>query len=362
MIKNKTARYFEIVLYVLIWMIAISVPFYMTWSKTGNFRSDFLFKEWLKLLPFFIIFLINNFVTAPKLLLKGKYVPYIFSCILLIAVVLAADHFSPFERPGEFGFRPERGPGRIPGFPEPHGPVRHFRPPGIIVGHLLVYFLIIGFNSGIKIFVRWTEEQNIRSEKEKQHLATELAFLKHQISPHFFMNTLNNIHSLIDINAEQAKDSVIKLSRLMRYLLYESEPDKTSLKKELDFMESYIELMRLRYDEETLSVQLSYPENTEDVKVPSFLFMSFIENAFKHGVDSRYKSFIDIEFKIKDDKLSFMIKNSLFDRSNDSVKDISGIGLDNVRKRLDLIYKNNYTFAVVLVEEVYGISLEIPLR
>jgi LytS/YehU family sensor histidine kinase len=219
---------------------------------------------------------------------------------------------------------------------------------------------LIGFNAGIKSFVHWSEEKIRQAEKDRLYFYNELAFLKHQISPHFFMNTLNNIHALVDINAEKAKNAIIKLSNLMRYLLYESDIQKVLLKKEIDFIESYIELMRLRYNEDKLTIETEYPENIENVYVPSSLFLSFIENAFKYGVNPQVRSLIKIKFTVENGWLKFNIVNSLWNFPGQQFE-TTGIGLENVRKRLDLIYKEKYTLDISPNVNTYNVNLIIPV-
>ncbi len=191
---------------------------------------------------------------------------------------------------------------------------------------------------------------------------TELSFLKHHISPHFFMNTLNNIHALVDIDREEAKNAIIKLSHMMRYLLYESDIQKVSLRKEIDFINSYIELMRLRYDEYNLKVETEYPDNADTVTVPSSLFLSFIENAFKYGVHPRIRSVIKISLSVsaQNDRLTFRVVNSLWDVTP-NLTESTGIGLENVRKRLDLIYRDSYTLDIGSADNLYEVPLTIPV-
>jgi len=224
----------------------------------------------------------------------------------------------------------------------------------------IVSIMMIGFNAGIKSFVRWNEERTLQADRERQFLHAELAFLKHQISPHFFMNTLNNIHALIEIDAEKAKDAIVKLSRLMRYMLYEADVQNVSLKKEIEFIESYIELMRLRYDKEVLKVETEYPSETETINIPPFLFLSFIENAFKYGVNPNGRSLIHIRFSDEKGRLAFTVCNNKSDSSS-VLNDASGIGIENVRKRLDLIFNNNYKLEIHSTEDTFKIYLNIPV-
>ncbi len=366
--KIRRIQLFEILLYALILVTVLSIPFF-----AGSFQRrgmEGVFFEWSRVIPFLLVFLVNNYWLAPRFLFREKYMHYMLYCIVLVTVmVILSDYLfdlfrmaPPFENlPGEESFIPgkgEIGPGNPPDF-RSHGPPDHFRF-RFNFGHAIVSFLLIGFNTGMKIFVKYTEDQIRQSEKERQHLFTELAFLRYQISPHFFMNTLNNIHALVDIDRERAKDAIVRLSKMMRYLLYESEPEKVSLKKEIEFIGSYIELMRLRYDETNLEIVFEYPRQTDEVFVPAFLFLSFIENAFKHGIHPTDRSFIRLAFVVNEKgHLQFSMKNSIGNRQ-ESVREASGIGIENIKKRLDILYKDNYELKIQENPDEFEVLLLIP--
>ncbi len=359
--RVRRIHLFEIVIYSTILFTLFSFPFFTNiYTERG---WDGVLLDWLRITPFLLVFLVNNFLLVPKLLFKEKYTGYLLACIGLIVVSVILNDFvfdtirsynSPLNDFPRHEFKHGGGP--------PHG-IRHGGPPpGFFnIGQIMISFLLIGFNTGVKIFIRYTETQMQQSEKEKQHLFTELAFLKYQISPHFFMNTLNNIHSLVDIDGERAKDAIVKLSKMMRYLLYESEPEKVSLKKEIEFMESYIELMRLRYDENEFNISFIYPQQTDNIKVPAFLYLSFIENAFKHGILSTGKSFVRLNFSIRQNNcLSFSMENSI-GSYKESIKEASGIGIENIKKRLNILYKENYLLEIKEEDAIFKVLLDIPV-
>ena len=172
------------------------------------------------------------------------------------------------------------------------------------------------------------------------------------------MNTLNNIHSLVDSNTEEAKEAIIKLSRMMRYLLYETETEKTTLKKEVEFLESYINLMKLRFNER-VRISLNLPTVIPDISIPPFLFISFIENAFKHGVSYKNESFITIDLIPGKDRLLFVAKNSKTEKPR--MDEFSGIGIENSRKRLDLLYGDKYHLDIIDSEELFTVNLSVPV-
>jgi hypothetical protein len=362
--KIQRLQLFEYSLYAIILVAALCIPFFL--GVYTNFGWTGVWFDWVRLLPFVLIFLVNNFLLLPRLLFRDKYLWYILTCILSVIVVVYLSGFLlEAARPELMSLQNMTPRGNMPpppfGNPNPQAgfmvkpvhPFFHF-------GRALIAILLIGFNSGTKTFVRWNEERVRQADRERQYLYTELAFLKHQISPHFFMNTLNNIHSLIDIDVEKAKDAVVRLSRLMRYLLNEAEVQKVSLKKEIEFIESYIDLMRLRYDDDVLTVDAEYPAITKDIIVPSFLFVSFIENAFKHGVDAHVHSVIRIRFVHENGRLIFTVGNKKSEAVA-SILEPSGIGLENVKKRLDLIYKDDYKLEVRSTNEIYETYLNIPV-
>ena len=363
--KMQRLHLFEFSLYAIVLIAALGIPFFLGVFTDFGWRR--VWYDWLRLLPFVLIFIANNYLLVPKLLFKEKYLWYVLCCILsVISVVYLSGFLLDITRPELMTFEGISPPDGMPPppFGKPKPPIGFIAEKPIYLffnlGLAIIAFLLIGFNTGIKSFVRWSEEKIRQAEKDRQHFYTELAVLKHQISPHFFMNTLNNIHALVDINLEEAKNAIIKLSQMMRYLLYESDEQKVSLKKEIQFIESYIELMRLRYYEDNLTIETEYPDNTETIAVPSSLFLSFIENAFKYGVNPHISSLIKISFSIDGNRLMFHIINNRSDGTTHQAE-TTGIGLENVRKRLDLIYRDKYTLDIHSSDNIYEVILKIPV-
>lgn len=317
-----------------------------------------IFNEWARFIPFLLIFLVHNFLLFPRFYLTKKRFLYLGTTFLsLLAVsLLWIWGGKMLHHPAEM--LPLNGPG--------FSPVRPPAPPGLkpwflnLLEIFIVSTLVVGFNATIKLTVKGQAEEQKNKELEKQKLETELAFLKNQISPHFFMNTLNNIHALIDINAEDAKESIIKLSKLMRYLLYDSEQGKTTLAKEIEFIKSYVDLMKLRFTEQ-VSVVLSFPESLPNFDIPPMLFTSLVENAFKHGVSYQSKSYIEIFMNSNHEFLFFRVKNSK-QNSDDGLDEKRGIGLENLRKRLDLIYGKRYSIDQNENGKVFEINIKLPLN
>ena len=230
----------------------------------------------------------------------------------------------------------------------------------------LVYTIIISAMTNLisSLFYITGEREKTIVENQKllvENMQASYETLKSQINPHYLFNVLNTIHALVDINSEEAKDAIIKLSYLMRYLLYECEAENVLLKREINFIEGYIELMRLRYDEDDMTIETDYPSDIDTVRVPPFCFLPFLENAFKHGVHPIERSFMKISFSVEND-LTFSIINSHWDDAPTLPQNnASGIGLENVRKRLDLIYHDNYALDIQHIGNEYTVTLKIPV-
>jgi LytS/YehU family sensor histidine kinase len=225
---------------------------------------------------------------------------------------------------------------------------------------LFTAILISGFSAGIRILIRYNETEKQRKELEKERLNSELAFLKNQISPHFFFNTLNNIYSLVEINTDDAQKAILHLSKMMRYLLYESEKGDTMLSREIDFMSNYIELMKLRLTEK-VELNISFPTIYDDRVIPPLLFISFIENSFKHGVSYAEPSFISISLQVTDTLLLFSCNNSNIAQNKGVISEESGIGLENVKKRLKLLFPEKHKIIINKTPELFEVLVKIEL-
>ena len=224
---------------------------------------------------------------------------------------------------------------------------------------LVLNFVIAAVAIGIRHFIRTRQIRQQLKEEKAKNTEAELAWLKNQINPHFLFNTLNNISSLVQIDADKAQDAIAQLSDLLRYAMYETNKKTVPLQGEMEFMRNYVELMKLRCNDKTIvNCQLSTINN--QLAVAPLLFISLIENAFKHGVSSNRDSRIDITLTTDEHQLTFICKNTNFPKS-DTDRSGSGIGLENTRRRLDLIYKDHYTWEQTLEDNIYKIIITIQL-
>ena len=227
----------------------------------------------------------------------------------------------------------------------------------------------VGTNIGIKYYFRSIEARKEIQDLEKENLKQSLIQLRYQLHPHFFMNTLNNIHALVDIDPEKAQACIIDLSRLMRYVLYESNHDFVQASREVEFMENYVRLSRIRYSDK-LKFTVNSPDDGSKVWLPPLIFISFVENAFKHGVSHNKESYIEIGANIYNDdngntRMLWTCVNSKRTSNGDSstkkVSEASGIGLTNVRQRLDLMFGDNYTLDINDGTSEFQVKMDIPV-
>jgi LytS/YehU family sensor histidine kinase len=235
------------------------------------------------------------------------------------------------------------------------------RPPVIIgqrdIVSVMMLVLMLFANLGIKLYFKQRNDQLQLAKLEKQNLEQQLEYLKYQLNPHFLMNTLNNIHALVDIDPELSKASIVELSKMLRFVLYEGNKPTVPLCRELDFLDHYITLMRLRYTDK-VSITVSKPDELPNCEIPPLIFITFVENAFKHGVSYQQLSFIDISIEIAEGRLKFYCRNSKIPDEEDKH---GGVGLQNVKQRLELIYGKNFTLDINDEPQEYNIQLTIPL-
>jgi two-component system, LytTR family, sensor kinase len=354
----------QVLLHLLAWSILLGLPLYF--FKRWNVGKDFIWLYYIGNIINGIIFYSNYLVLVPRYFFGKKKYRYFISVFVLLAILYVVSDRSNeliFKYvPGreDHGNTEEMHSGKEnPGPPKPD--VLFGRPPFRQM-HLINYIFsssfLIFFSMGLRVLERHSQVEKWQKELEKEKLNSELALLKNQISPHFFFNTLNNIYSLIGINADDSRKAVLRLSKLMRYLLYESEHGNTRLSSEIEFMNNYIDLMKLRMSEK-ISLEVSFPEKYDDVNIPPLLFIPFIENAFKHGISYREKSFIKISMIRNEDSISFRCANSVVKAIEDQESGHSGIGLENVRKRLMLLFPGKHELNINKSDTEFEILLQI---
>ncbi len=316
---------------ILIWGCAMLLPAGVTWLISGDStRSAMTFwSSFRMLMPICLVYLINYFLLVPKLLFRKQIVWF----VVLNLVLLTLLNLPSFVPRGEI--------------PEPwrehiqRRDILAFRIPTLISAgffQLVFIFLAIGARS----IIRSNDIQYQLQEEKRKTAEAELTWLKHQLNPHFLFNTLNNISSLTQIDPDRAQESIGQLSDTLRYALYDTDVEKVPLSGEVSFMDNYVHLMQLRCNEMT-DVSTSWQVPSGDVKIAPLLFISPIENAFKHGVNARMKSFVHIGLHPEGKDLVFTCENSLFEKTGEDHIG-SGIGVENLKRRLELIYPEAYSY------------------
>ncbi len=389
----------ELTLYFTLWTLLFAAPvisaaisfYYPSQSDLAlpatigstSFDWDGVLSAWKLLAMFFVVFCLHNFFLAPILVYRNRKWTYCISVLILAACFSCYQRLGRPHPPvprGDGGMKMERREMpphqmrhqmdqhmRRPMVPPANRPEGHndrkHEPPQAFGGEDTVAFIIMmlltGLNIGAKYFFKSLDDRKRMKLLEKENLSRQLEYLKYQINPHFFMNTLNNIHALVDIDPEEAKHTIEVLSKLMRYTLYEGNKTMAPLKKELEFITHYIDLMRIRYTDK-VRINVSLPMSVPDVQVPPLLFTTFVENAFKHGVSYQKESFIDVSITADEyiKEISFVCRNSKKPESEDSH---GGVGLQNARKRLQLIYGNKYMMKIENSNETYQLTLKLPI-
>ena len=223
---------------------------------------------------------------------------------------------------------------------------------------LLIISLLVNLMAiGIALSIRYVMRQ---SEKKQKKVEAELAWLKNQINPHFLFNTLNNISSLAQIDGDETQEAIMQLSDLLRYAMYETNKPKVPLEGEVEFMRNYIELMKLRCNEMT-EIRSEFIVHNSKIEIAPLLFISLIENAFKHGMNSNAPATIDISMVQTGSTLVFTCDNTNNPKPSKD-RSGSGIGLENTRRRLNLIYPNHYQWEQTITpENIYHIKITLEL-
>jgi LytS/YehU family sensor histidine kinase len=221
----------------------------------------------------------------------------------------------------------------------------------------VLYVTAIG--ATIKLTYEWINEKRKNEELQKTQLRTELNFLKSQIQPHFFFNTLNNLYALIIKKSPNAPDVVLKLSEIMQYVLYDSKEQNISLLKEINYIYSYLDLEKLRYGDRVKS-KIEIIGNMDEIEIPPLLFLPFIENCFKHGTANNNNIKVDIRFELTDNFLFFTVANTFYQTNKINQK--HGIGIENVKRRLQLLYGENFTLETEIKKTKFKVLLKFPIK
>lgn len=381
------------------WLLFLSFPLvFIHAEESGSsiFKLVFDLNYWEFSLCYIALFYINSLFLIPRLFLKKKYLDYALIIVLLLAGVY---FFQPFDRllrnsnsnrnfsaqqfsdPGRPGMPPQMRDGMPPpppdmpnqsdssrqafrkppiegqqgtrrlGPPPPNGRVRH-----IDTTSLFIFVMIMALSTAVEITREWNTTERRASLAEAGKANAELSFLKTQINPHFLFNTLNNIYTLAVTGNEYTADSIMKLSNIMRYVTDEVTEDFVPLQNEIDCIDNYIDLQRLRIGKKT-EIDYSVEGNAENKVVAPLIFMTFIENVFKYGISKQEHSKLTIQISIDNDKLHLFCQNP--DYSNKSTQNRHGIGIKNTLQRLEHLYPGRHKLDMNTQNNHYTVNMTL---
>ena len=333
-IDKSKSKYRYLVLHLLCWSVVIIIPMFFHSSSDEWMVVWNRYVRWLgNPLAYILVFYLNYLWVVPLFLFKKKdwRLFVLINLFVLVGGVLLMDvwHWCAVQYLPEIGNNASRRPPFVK-FP------RYF-------WSVLTLILIVALAVAVRMIQRWHHIEEARQEAEAARAEAELSNLRNQLNPHFLLNTLNNIYALIAFDQDKAQMAVGELSKLLRHVLYENQQDFVPLCKEADFMRNYIELMKIRVtDHVKIDTNINIQPN-DSTPVAQLIFISLIENAFKHGISPQGAGEIKVDLSQSDGNITCEIHNTCYPkREND--KSGSGIGLEQVSRRLELIYPDRYTW------------------
>ena len=337
---------YRILRHVMLVAAFFTIVFFSNWLKDYSGIYKFYRLVYVMII-FMTLFYVNMYILVPRLFFKGRYIIYMLALVVMVKAGIELTSYL------------------ISIYPSVAGKSGEITPPGNYTSALegtVIAVPIILTTTTIKLFQRWVKDNQSITELKNLTLTMELNELRNQISPHFLFNMLNGIKVLIRINPEKAAMVIMKLSEFLRYQLYENNNDKTLLGAEIKFLSNFLSLEALRRDNLETHIRYSSPEGTLNrIMLPPNLFTTFVENAVKHSATiNDAKSAIDIEFEIDDDHLCFKCTNSKDPMYIPSDKN-SGLGLANIKRRLALLYGDQYRLSIDSKTNEFHVKLTLPL-
>ena len=338
-------RWVKIFLHLAAWMIIFSLPYLLS-SPYDNHHNNvdqdarpFFYLNTYTNLLFAGLFYLNAHVLLPRFIYRKKYVTYCLLLILIFCGIIAIHglFFSMLIRTKQFVFI------RSASF------------------NLPTFLLTVAVSTIYQMIGDKRKNEKNEKEKQEENLKTELSFLRSQISPHFMFNVLNNIVALARTKSEQLEPTVMKLSSLMRYMLYETNEQKATLKKEIEYLQSYIDLQIQRF-EDTVTVNVEMNIGDDQYYLEPMLLIPFVENAFKHGIGMIENPQIFINLRTEMNMLHFSVRNKYNDSSAELRDSTTGIGLANVKRRLNLLYGKEQNLLISKEDNWFNVSLQLKLH
>jgi two-component system LytT family sensor kinase len=374
--KLFTGKYLQPAIHVVFWGLVIISPYLFRNPTTWKGFSNWHYKLMINNVFLAGFFYFNAYYLYPVLYKRKHILWYILSLLVTVTAVMFLSRYidrflfpqppmppHPGNLPGdmgkrqfEHGSRPGFGGPRMGGGPWSRGWF------GWYFTNMITYVFITGISISYRIIIDNSKLEKVRKERENENLKTELSFLRSQVSPHFIFNILNNMVSLARKKSDMLEPSLIELSKLMRYMLYENDDERVSLSREVEYLKSYIALQLLRFGDD-VTIMFNPPSDINAYYIEPMLLAPFVENAFKHGVGMVADPQINITLNVDDATgwLDFKVMNTIAPQQHTKDKS-SGIGLHNVRRRLELLYKEDYKLDIMQNDNVFIANLKLKLK
>lgn len=376
---NRNKKTLQVIIHIAIWTGFLLLPFFnFSGPREMPFNPErkmqwLFFTTNLLLIGFYYL---HSLVLIPKLLAERKTVMYVLSILAILAlfVFIPTIYFQFVEMPRprlmqNMNMPPPQHMADTFGIGQGEPPVNNRHRPGprfmgrrlmpfAFPGTMVMFLLILIISGGIKIINQWFRSEQRTEEIEKEKISTELALLRSQVNPHFLFNTLNNIYSLAVVNSAGTADAVMKLSSIMRYVLDDAKSHLVPLNKEIQFLENYISLQRVRLTEKSV-INFTVTGNMENKQIAPLLLIAFVENASKYGISTHQAAVIDIELAVSGNQLLFSVANQKL--STNPVAGNTGMGIKNTKRRLELIYPNRHQLVIENSNHSFLITLTLDL-
>jgi len=356
--KSKS-KVITVLIHVLAWAVFGMLLFFfqpLTWNISLPYQL------WIKQNIIFcllvVVFYFNSEIIVPHFLLKNKTVAYLLIVVGVTTIIVLingyVDEWLKLPQLMDAAFHK--------GAPHHHHDPHREWELGMIAPMIGTCALVLGISTSITVMEKWQKDRVVHQEMEQDRISSELSFLKAQINPHFFFNTLNNIYALTHINVDTSRKAIHQLSRMMRYVLYDTQNATTQLSQEIAFVKDYISLMQLRLTD-AVKIEFISPDSLKDMAIAPMIFLPFIENAFKHGVSATNPSSIEINIGQQNSVVDLRVVNTVIKEQNNNLEAGSGIGLNNTRRRLDLLYPGKHTLEITedAAANTYAVHLTLDL-
>lgn len=345
---NYNKPYFIISVHVLGWLLfGFILLFYL--PLTWRIDVPVFFWTWQSflLLMMIVLFYINAYYVVPHFLLKSRTGLFSLWIFLIIGSTQMLAYFFRIQT-----HMRERLAVLLNNHTPSHSPLDTFV--------FTLVLIMLGVSTSYAVLRHWQLSEQRKKDMERDKTLVELSMLKMQINPHFFFNSLNSVYSLTYTNIEDSRKALLTLSKMMRYILYNSEEGNTTLLSEIDFLNNYISIMRLRASEK-VKINLRIPTSVQNYPIASMLLIPFVENAFKHGIGASMNTQIDIQLEQLENVLLFKVENNICGDGHQSTGE-GGVGLSNTRRRLELLYPNKHELYVgANANGNYEINLKLHL-